>query len=65
VPFFFTLFGDRAHRESVIHDWFYRIDAIPTAERSQANDDFLDAMKEEGRGGFVRYALYWGVREGG
>jgi len=29
---------------------FYRIYAIPTEERSQADDDFLDAMKEEGRG---------------
>jgi hypothetical protein len=34
----------------VIDDWFYRIDAIPTGERSQADDDFLDAMKEREKG---------------
>ena len=65
VPFFFMLFGDRAQRESVIHDWFYRIDAIPTAERPQVDDFFLEAMKERGKGIFVRYAMYWGVRVGG
>lgn len=65
VPIAYMLFGDRAHRESVLHDYLYRIDAIPSATRSQADDVFLEAMKERGKGYFVRYAMYWGVRSGG
>jgi hypothetical protein len=65
VPIFFTLFGDRAHREAVLHDYLYRTDSTPVATRSQADDVFLEAMKERGKGFFVRYAMYWGVRAGG
>jgi len=69
VPIFFTLFGDRAHREAVLHDYLYRIDAICTVAyditRSQADNVFLEAMTERGKGWFVRYAMYWGVRAGG
>lgn len=65
VPIFFTLFGDRAHREAVLHDYLYRSDADPRATRAQADDVFLEAMKERGKGFVVRYAMYWGVRLGG
>lgn len=65
VPFFFTLFGDRAHQEAVLHDYLYRTDATPFATRSQANDVFLEAMKERGKGISVRYAMWLGVRCGG
>ena len=65
IPLFYTLFGDRAHRESVIHDYLYRLDAIPQATRSQADDVFLEAMKCRGKGFFVRYAMWMGVRAGG
>jgi len=65
VPIFYALFGDRAHRESVIHDYLYRIDAFPEASRSQADDVFFEAMIERGKGFFVCYSMYWGVRLGG
>ena len=65
VPIAYMMFGDRAHREAVLHDYLYRIDSIPVVERSQADDVFLEAMKERGKGFFVRYAMYWGVRSGG
>jgi len=65
VPIFYVLFGDRAHREAVIHDYLYRIDSMPVAQRGEADDVFLEAMKERGKGFFVRYAMYWGVRMGG
>jgi len=42
----------------------YRIDAIPTAERLQADDVFLVAAKEEGRGS-VRYVMWLRVRSSG
>ena len=65
VPLFYTLFGDRAHRESVVHDMLYRMDALPTATRKQADKVFLEAMKCRGKSWFVRYPMYWGVRAGG
>jgi hypothetical protein len=65
LPVFFTLFGDRAHREAVLHDYLYRSDSIPVALRFQADNLFLEAMTERGKGFFVRYAMYWGVRLGG
>ena len=65
VPVFFTLFGDRAHREAVLHDYLYRTNSVPVAERAQADDVFLEAMTERGKGYFVRYAMYWGVCIGG
>jgi Protein of unknown function (DUF1353). len=65
IPIFYTLFGDRAHRESVLHDYLYRSDSTPVVERSAADDVFLEAMAERGRGWFVRYAMWLGVRAGG
>jgi len=65
VPIAYMLFGDRAHRESVIHDYLYRTDSVPQATYSQANNVFLEAMKVRGKGYFVRYAMYWGVVLGG
>ncbi|MFH2073975.1 MAG: DUF1353 domain-containing protein [Pseudomonadota bacterium] len=65
VPIFYMLFGDRAHREAVLHDYLYRIDCLPPATYSQANDVFLEAMKVRGKGFFVGYGMYWGVILGG
>ncbi len=65
VPLFYTLFGDRAHREAVIHDYLYRIDSLPWAAKDMADDVFLEAMKVRGKGFFVRYGMYWGVVLGG
>lgn len=65
VPIAYTLFGDKAHHEAVIHDYLYRIDSIPQASYSQANDCFLEAMKVRGKSLFIRYSMYWGVVIGG
>jgi hypothetical protein len=65
VPIAYWLFGDRAHREAVLHDYLYRIDSVPVVTFGQANDVFLEAMKVRGKGLFVRYAMYWGVVIGG
>ena len=65
LPLFYTLFGDRAHRESVIHDYLYRSDSFPSLSRSQADDVFLEAMRCRGKGFFVRYAMWTGVQAGG
>lgn len=65
LPFIYTFFGDRAHRESVIHDYLYRTDSIPAATYDQANDVFLEAMECRGKRWLVRKCMYWGVCVGG
>ena len=65
VPLFYTLFGDRAHRESVIHDALYRIDFPGNVSYNTANRVFLEAMECREKGFFVRYAMYAGVCIGG
>ena len=65
VPLFYALFGDKAHREAVIHDNLYRSDSSPVVSRAIADKIFLEAMKDRGKSYFVRYGMYWGVRAGG
>lgn len=65
VPFVYEYFGNRAHREAVIHDYLYRIDSVPQATYSQANDVFFEAMKCRDKGVVVRYGMWWGVVLGG
>lgn len=61
----YTLFGDRAHRESVIHDYLYRIDSVPLASYSQANECFFEAMQCREKPFYIRYPMWWGVMFGG
>jgi len=65
VPFIFELFGDRAHREAVLHDYLYRIDSVPQATYSQANEVFYEAMELRGKGWIVRHCMWLGVVLGG
>lgn len=62
VPIAYTAFGDRAHRESVIHDWLYFNGEV---SRATADKVFLEAMKARGKKLWIRTAMYWGVRMGG
>jgi len=61
VPVAYTLFGDRAHRESVIHDYLFRKDSKPLVNFMTANKVFLEAMEFRGKTKFVRYAMFFGV----
>lgn len=65
VPIVFRLYGDRAHRESVIHDYLYRIDSTPEASFDIANLVFLEAMTCRGKSHFIRCGMYKGVCLGG
>jgi hypothetical protein len=65
VPLIYDAWGDRAHREAVLHDYLYRIDSVPMVTKGQADNLFLEAMKSTGKGYFVRYGMYWGVVLGG
>jgi hypothetical protein len=61
VPVAYYLFGSRAHRESVIHDYLFRKDSKPVVDFMTANTVFLEAMELRGKTKFVRYAMFLGV----
>lgn len=65
VPIFYEIWGNRAHREAVLHDYLYRIDSTPVVTYSQANRVFLEAMKATGKPIHVRWPMYLGVVLGG
>ena len=65
VPVIYGLWGDRVHREAVLHDYNYRSDSIPIVSRDQADDVFLEAMESRGVTWWIRYPMYLGVRCGG
>ena len=58
IPFVFWFWGGRAHREGVLHDYLYRVDAYPKVSFSVANSVFLEAMKSRGKPWNVRYPMY-------
>lgn len=61
LPIVYELYGNRAHREAVLHDWLYTKNAMPDVTYSQANEVFLEAMKVRGKPIYVRYPMYWAV----
>ncbi|MDD5774369.1 MAG: DUF1353 domain-containing protein [Candidatus Omnitrophica bacterium] len=65
LPLIYRLYGDRAHREAVLHDYLYRIDSVPQASFTQANMVFLEAMQARGKPVYVKYPMFWGVCLGG
>ncbi|MFA5377511.1 MAG: DUF1353 domain-containing protein [Dehalococcoidia bacterium] len=65
VPIAYMFFGNKAHRESVIHDFLYRADSVPLVSRELADNIFFEAMECRGKGCGVRYPMWWGVRLGG
>ena len=65
VPIIFSLWGAKAHREAVIHDYLYRIDANPDVKRAVADRVFLEAMGVRQKPKRVKYPMYLGVRIGG
>ena len=61
IPIIYAMWGDRAHREAVIHDYLFRIDSFPIVSFDIANKVLLEAMKARGRPWHIRYPMYWGV----
>jgi len=62
LPFAFMLFGDRAQEEAVVHDFLYR---TGLCSRRDADAVFLEAMKLRGKGWWIRYPMWLGVRSFG
>ena len=65
VPFVYMMWGGKAHREGVLHDYLFRIDSVPLASYSQANKVFFEAMTVRGKPDYVRYPMWLGVVLGG
>ena len=65
VPIVFMLWGDRAHREAVLHDYLYRTDAIPLLEKEDADWMFREAMIGQGCSWFTYQPMYLAVRAAG
>ena len=55
----------KAHRESVIHDYLYRINSSPVVERSVADWMLYEAMVVRNKSWYIRYPIRWGVQLGG
>lgn len=62
LPFVYTLFKNRAPRSAVLHDWLY---SRAELSRKQCDDIYMCAMIQEGVPGWMRHAMYRGVRLGG
>ena len=65
VPFIYEAYGDRCHRESLVHDWLYRADSLPKVSRRVADAIFFEAMKSRKKSRFVCWGMWLGVRVGG
>lgn len=61
IPLIYSMWGDRAHREAVLHDYLFRSDSVPKTSFDVANEVFLEAMAACGKSWCVRYPMYWGV----
>ena len=65
LPIIYALWGDRAHREAVLHDYLYRIDSDPVVSKDVVDKVFLEAMQSRGAAWWIRYPMYYGVCAGG
>lgn len=65
IPIAYWFWGSRAHREAVLHDYFYRIDSDPVVSLDVANKLFQEAMEARKKSFFVRWPMYMGVCLGG
>jgi len=61
IPIIFELWGNRAHREAVVHDYLYRSDSVPLVTKLQADRVFLEAMKATGKAFYIRWFMFVGV----
>jgi len=61
IPLVNSVWGWRAHREAVVHDYLGALDAEPQVTYDQWNDIFLEAMESRGKPWWVKYPMHIGV----
>ena len=64
VPFIYSVWGGRAHRESGLHDYLFRKNSIPVVSFFTANAVFKEAMEYRKKPYYIRYPMYAGVCAG-
>mgnify|MGYP001592820132 CR=1 FL=1 len=58
VPIVYTIWGDRSHREAVVHDWLYQ---THLTTKKMADHIFLEAMEARNKSWRIRWPMYIGV----
>lgn len=61
IPFIYDIWGDRAYREAVLHDYLYRKDSIPIVSKDIADYIFKQAMISRKQPFYIYYPMYLGV----
>jgi len=61
IPVIYAIWGARAHREGILHDYLFCEDSAPIVSWGVANSVFLEAQKSRGKSLCIRYPMYWGV----
>ncbi len=61
IPIIYSMWGNRAHREAVIHDYLFRIGSILKVDFAIANKVFLEAMEVRRKPWYIRYPMHWVV----
>lgn len=65
VPIIYSLWGDRSHREAVLHDYLYRINPILVLSKKQSDLVFKLAMISQKQPYWIYQPMYLGVKFGG
>lgn len=74
LPIVFLMWGDRAHRPAVLHDYLYRKDSRPTVTKAMADAFFREAilatetgptLNDKARANFIAWGMWAGVAAGG
>lgn len=65
LPIVYMMWGNRAHREAVLHDYLYRQGAIPHLDRYLCDELFRLAMISRGNPWWMAQCMYIGVRAAG
>jgi hypothetical protein len=65
VPIIYSIWGDRAHREAILHDYLYRIDSIYCLKKSKCDQLFKLAMISQDCSWGIYQPMYIGVKFGG
>jgi hypothetical protein len=61
VPIIYDMWGNRAHREAVLHDYLFRFDSIPVVYWRVANAVFKEAMISTGKPFRIYFWMHMGV----
>ena len=65
LPIIWLMWGDRAHRPAIMHDYLYRKGARPEWDRRTCDEMFRCAIISTKEPWKIYEPMFWGVRLGG